>query len=101
MQRFPINVRYPREVRDSVQKLRDLPVLTARGAQIRLGDIASIRISDGPPMLKSENARPSGWVYIDLHGRDLSSAVREMQQAAAKQIKLPAAIPFPSGQLNI
>ena len=90
LQRYPINVRYPREVRDSVQKLRDLPVLTARGAQIRLGDIASIRISDGPPMLKSENARPSGWVYIDLHGRDLSSAVREMQQAVAKQIKLPA-----------
>ena len=60
LQRFPINVRYPREVRDSVQKLRDLPVLTARGAQIRLGDVASIRISDGPPMLKSENARLSG-----------------------------------------
>ena len=73
-----------------MQKLRDLPVLTERGAQIRLGDVASIRISDGPPMLKSENARPSGWVYIDLHGRDLSSAVREMQQAVAKQIKLPA-----------
>ena len=90
LQRFPINVRYPREVRDSVQKLRDLPVLTARGAQIRLGDVATIRISDGPPMLKSENARPSGWVYIDLHGRDLSSAVREMQQAVTKQIKLPA-----------
>ncbi len=90
LQRFPINVRYPREVRDSVQKLRDLPVLTARGAQIRLGDVATIRISDGPPMLKSENARPSGWVYIDLHGRDLSSAVRQMQQEVAKQIELPA-----------
>src|SRR6185503_5363163 len=82
-------VRYPREIRDSVQKLRDLPVLTERGAQIRLGDFAAIRINDGPPMLKSENARLSGWVYIDLHGRDLSSAVREMQQAVARQIKLP------------
>ncbi len=89
LQRFPINVRYPREIRDSVQKLRDLPVLTARGAQIRLGDVAAIRITDGPPMLKSENARLSGWVYIDLHGRDLSSAVRDMQRAVAKEIRLP------------
>jgi copper/silver efflux system protein len=88
-QRFPINVRYPRELRDSVQKLRDLPILTDRGAQIRLGDVAAIGISDGPPMLKSENGRLSGWVYIDLHGRDLSSAVREMQEAVAKQVSLP------------
>src|SRR5712672_1837671 len=90
LQRFPINVRYPREIRDSVEKLRDLSVLTARGAQIRLGDVAAIRITDGPPMLKSENARLSGWVYIDLHGRDLSSAVHEMQDAVAKEIQLPA-----------
>jgi copper/silver efflux system protein len=90
MQRFPINVRYPREVRDSLQNLRDLPVLTDRGAQIRLGDVADIRIADGPSMLKSENARLSGWVYIDLRGRALSSAVRDMQRAVAREIKLPA-----------
>ncbi|MYN16818.1 CusA/CzcA family heavy metal efflux RND transporter [Rugamonas sp. FT107W] len=90
LQRFPINVRYPREVRDSVEKLRDLPVLTARGAQIRLGDVAAIRIVDGPPMLKSENARLSGWVYVDIRGRDLSAAVREMQQRVASQVALPA-----------
>ena len=90
LQRFPINLRYPREVRDSVSKLRDLAVLTERGAQIRLGDVAAITISDGPPMLKSENARLSSWVYIDLHGRDLSSAVRDMQQAVASEVKLPA-----------
>ena len=90
LQRFPINVRYPREVRDSVQKLRDLPVQTERGAQIRLGDVAAIKINDGPPMLKSENARLSGWVYVDIRGRDLSSAVREMQQAVNKEVKLPA-----------
>jgi Cu(I)/Ag(I) efflux system membrane protein CusA/SilA len=89
LQRFPINVRYPREIRDSVEKLRDLPMLTDRGAQVRLGDVAAIGVSDGPPMLKSENARLSGWVYIDLHGRDLSSAVRDMQSAVAKQIHLP------------
>ena len=90
LQRFPINLRYPRELRDSVEKLRDLPVLTERGAQIRLGDVAEIRITDGPPMLKSENARLSGWVYIDLHGRDLSSAVRDMQEAVAREVTLPA-----------
>ena len=90
LERFPISVRYPREIRDSVQKLRDLSVLTERGAQIRLGDVADIGISDGPPMLKSENARLSSWVYIDLHGRALSSAVHDMQQAVARQVRLPA-----------
>ena len=90
LQRFPINLRYPRELRDSVEKLRDLPVLTDRGAQIRLGDVAAIGISDGPPMLKSENAKLTGWVYVDLRGRDLSSAVHDMQRAVAKRVKLPA-----------
>jgi Cu(I)/Ag(I) efflux system membrane protein CusA/SilA len=90
LQRFPINVRYPREVRDSLEKLRQLPVLTTRGAQIRLGDVATIRINDGPPMLRSENGRLSGWVYVDIRGRDMRSAVREMQQAVARAVKLPA-----------
>ncbi len=90
LQRFPINVRYPREVRDSVENLRNLPILTDRGAQIRLRDVATVRISDGPPMLKSENARLSGWVYVDIRGRDLLSAVREMQRAVTNQVKLPA-----------
>jgi Cu(I)/Ag(I) efflux system membrane protein CusA/SilA len=89
LQRFPINVRYPREVRDSVEKLRSLPILTPRGAQIRLRDVAVIHITDGPPMLKSENARLSGWVYIDIRGRDLQSAVRDMQQAVDRDVKLP------------
>ncbi|AWL03031.1 efflux RND transporter permease subunit [Massilia oculi] len=88
LQRFPINVRYPREFRDSVENLRQLPVLTPRGAQIRLGDVAAIRINDGPPMLRSENARLSGWVYVDIRGRDMNSVVRDMQQAVAKEVKL-------------
>ena len=90
LQRFPINVRYPRELRDSVESLRNLPVLTERGAQIRLGDVARISIADGPPMLRSENARLAGWVYIDIRGRDLRSAVKDMQRAVAEQVKLPA-----------
>jgi Cu(I)/Ag(I) efflux system membrane protein CusA/SilA len=89
LQRFPINVRYPREIRDSVENIRNLPFVTERGAQIRLSDVATIRISDGPPMLKSENSRLSGWVYVDLHGRDLSSAVREMQRTVAQEVTLP------------
>jgi Cu(I)/Ag(I) efflux system membrane protein CusA/SilA len=89
LQRFPINLRYPREVRDSVEDLRALSLLTERGAQIRLGDVARIRIADGPPMLKSENARLSGWIYVDIHGRDLTSAVHDMQRAVAEGVKLP------------
>jgi len=89
LRRFPINVRYPREYRDSLERLRELPIQTERGAQIRLADVADIRITDGAPMLKSENARLSGWVYVDLQGRDLRSAVREMQSAVAQKVKLP------------
>ena len=88
LQRFPINVRYPREIRDSVENIRNLPIVTERGAQITLGTIANIKIADGPPMLKSENARLSGWVYIDIRGRDLQSVVRDMQLAVAKDVKL-------------
>ena len=90
LQRFPVNVRYPRELRDSVQKLRELPIVTERGAQVPLGAVADIRVTDGPPMLKSENARPSGWVYVDIRGRDLRSAVTDMQSAVARAVKLPA-----------
>ena len=88
LQRFPINVRYPREIRDSVEKLRRLPFVTERGLRLVLGDVADIRISDGPPMLRSENARLSGWVYVDIRGRDLKSAVRDMQQAVNEKVKL-------------
>ena len=88
LQRFPISVRYPRETRDSVEKIRNLPIVTERGAQITLSSVAEIKISDGPPMLKSENSRLSGWVYVDIRGRDLKSAVEEMQQAVAKKVKL-------------
>ncbi len=90
LQRFPISVRYPREIRDSLEKLRKLPIVSERGARLVLSDVASLRITDGPPMLRSENARLSGWVYVDIRGRDLRSAVLEMQRVVAGQVALPA-----------
>jgi len=89
-ERFPINIRYPREIRDSVDNLRQLPVVTDRGAQITLGDVASLKISDGPPMIRSENARLSGYVYVDIRNTDLQSAVKAMQVAVAQNVVLPA-----------
>ena len=89
LQRFPINVRYPREIRDSLDKLRALPMVTERGARLVLSDVADVRITDGPPMLRSENARLSGWVYVDIRGRDLKSAVQDMQRVVAQKVQLP------------
>ena len=90
--RFPISVRYPRELRDSVQKLRDLPVLTPGGAQLTLGSVAKIAVTDGPPMIKSENGRLSGWIYVDARGRDLASVVADMRDRVASDVTLPAGI---------
>ncbi|MGP5446458.1 efflux RND transporter permease subunit [Pseudomonas helleri] len=86
--RFPINVRYPRAWRDSLSALQQLPIYTPQGSQITLGTAATVRISEGPPMLKSENARPSGWVYIDVRDRDLASVVRDLRQAISEQVHL-------------
>ncbi|GHD58610.1 efflux RND transporter permease subunit [Jeongeupia chitinilytica] len=90
--RYPINVRYPREIRDSVQKLRDLPVVTPNGAQITLATVAKIAVVDGPPMLKSENGRLASWVYIDVRDRDLGAVVADLQAAVAQQLKAPPGI---------
>jgi copper/silver efflux system protein len=86
--RFPINVRYPRDLRDSVEEIRMLPIVTPMGAQIPLAALAGVRIVEGPPMLRSENARLSGWVYVDAHGRDLVSVVRDLQAAVARDVNL-------------
>ncbi|NRH28877.1 efflux RND transporter permease subunit [Pseudomonas sp. MS19] len=86
--RFPISVRYPKEWRDSLSRLRELPIITANGSQITLGMVASISVSDGPPMLKSENARPSGWVYIDVRERDLASVVSDLREAIDQNVTL-------------
>ncbi|MFZ3194176.1 MAG: efflux RND transporter permease subunit [Moraxellaceae bacterium] len=99
--RYPINIRYPREIRDSLEGLRNLPILTNSGQQITLGTVTNISISDGPPMLKSENARPTGWVYIDVHERDLSSVVADLRQVISKQVQLKAGMSITySGQFE-
>lgn len=99
--RYPINVRYPREQRDSIERLRQLPILTELGAQITLGTVAQINVSSGPPMLKSENARLSGWVYVDVHDRDLSSTVADLRKALSAQVQLTPGISLAySGQFE-
>ena len=88
--RFPINVRFPRELRDSVEKLKILPIITKEGATVPLGTVADIEITDGPPMIKSENARPNVWVYIDIQDRDLGGFVNEAKATLDKELQLPA-----------
>jgi Cu(I)/Ag(I) efflux system membrane protein CusA/SilA len=99
--RFPINVRYPRELRDSVQGLRDLPFLTQTGAQITLGTVARLDLTDGPSMINSENARPSGWVYIDARDRDLASVVADLRSVVARGVPLKPGVSLSySGQFE-
>lgn len=88
--RFPINVRFPRELRDSVEKLKSLPIITEQGATVPLGDVAEIKVTDGPPMIKSENARPNVWVYVDIQDRDLGGFVKDAKAMLDKELQLPA-----------
>ncbi|MBA3729428.1 MAG: efflux RND transporter permease subunit, partial [Sphingomonas sp.] len=87
--RFPINVRFPREMRDSVAALKQLPVITSEGAVVPLSLVADISVTQGPSMIKSENARPAVWVYIDVRDRDLVGFVRDAQATVAKSVRLP------------
>ena len=89
LERYPVNLRFPREQRDDVEKLRELPLLTASGEQVPLGRIAEVLIVDGPPMLKSENARLNGWTFVDIRGIDLGSYVDEARRLVREQVKLP------------
>ncbi len=90
LERYPVNVRYPQRVRDSVEQLRLLPIVTPHGARIALADVADVTVVDGPPAIKSENARLNGWTYVDITGRDLGSYVAEAQQVVTDAVPLPA-----------
>ena len=89
LERYPINIRYPRDVRDSLDKLRNLPLVTPTGAHIPLEEVADVRVEAGPGLIKTENARLNGWIYIDIEGRDLGSYVIDAQQAVAEKVDLP------------
>ncbi len=90
LERYPVNIRYPREIRDSLDRLRLLPIVTPAGARIPLGDVATIEVTDGPPMIKSENARLNGWVFIDVQDRDLGGYVNDAREHVANVVELPA-----------
>ena len=89
-ERYPINVRYQSDVRDSQDKLRNLPIVTPMGANIPLGEVADVRIESGPGLIKSENARLNGWTLVDIQDRDLGSYVAEAQRVVKEQLDLPA-----------
>ena len=90
LERYPINVRFPRDYRDSVKNLRNLPVVTPGGAQVTLGRLAHVDIVDGPSMIRSENARLNGWIYVDIAGRDLASYVQQARHVVAHEVVLPS-----------
>ncbi len=89
-ERYPINLRYPQEYRNSPEQIALLPIITPNGQYIALGDVATIAIDDGPPGIKSENARINGWTYIDIGDVDVGSYVASAQQRVKEELILPA-----------
>ncbi len=90
LERYPVNLRYPRYMRDSLEQLKLLPIVTPAGQHITLQAVADLRVEDGPPMIKSENARLNGWIYVDIGGVDLGTYVDAARKAVAEQVDLPA-----------
>ena len=90
LERFPIVVRYPRAVRDTLASLRTLPIVAPNGAQVTLGQVADLTITDGPPMITSEDGVPATYVYVDSASGDLGGLVATLQRAVARQVQLPA-----------
>ncbi|MAG64960.1 MAG: CusA/CzcA family heavy metal efflux RND transporter [Pseudomonadales bacterium] len=99
--RYPISLRYPREWRDSLSDLRDLPIYTPAGSQITLGTVAQVSVTDGPPMLKSENARLTGWVYVDVRDRDMAAVVNDLRTKIGDEVPLESGMSISySGQFE-
>ncbi len=100
--RYPINIRYPQDYRNSPQALKQMPILTPMKQQITLGDVADIKVVSGPTMLKTENARPASWIYIDARGRDMVSVVNDIKTAISQKVKLrPGTSVSFSGQFEL
>lgn len=90
LERYPVNLRYPQAYRDSPEALANLPIVTPNGTHIPLSEVARVTIDDGPPAIKSENARLNGWVFVDITERDLGSFVADAQAAVNEHIELPS-----------
>lgn len=89
LERYPVNLRYPRHTRDDIDKLMELPLVTPSGAHIPLSRVANIHVTEGPPMIKTENARLNGWTFVDIRDVDLGSYVKNARQTLKEKLKLP------------
>lgn len=102
IERYPINIRYPQDYRNSVSALRLLPILTPNKQQIVLEDVADVIVQMGPPMLKTENARPTSWIYIDARGRDMVSVIKDIDTAIKQNVKMKAGLSYSfTGQFEL
>ena len=102
IERYPINIRYPQSYRDSPVALRNLPILTPNNQQITLGDVAHISVQSGPPMLKTENARPTSWIYIDTRDRDMVSVIKDINIAIQNDVQITPGISYSfTGQFEL
>lgn len=100
--RCPITIRFPQSWRDSPEALRNLPIISGSGQSLTLGDVAEIRTSLGPSMLRTENARPAAWVFVDARDRDMASVVRDLREAIAKSVSLKPGVSVAfSGQYEL
>tara|TARA_R110002074_G_scaffold27774_3_gene80423 strand:- start:6578 stop:9709 length:3132 start_codon:yes stop_codon:yes gene_type:complete len=90
LERYPVNLRYPQDFRSSPEKLAEMPIVTPGGQRIPLGDVANVYVEDGPPAIKSENARLNGWSYVDIEDIDVGTYVENAQKVVAEKLKLPA-----------
>ncbi len=101
LERYPVNVRYPRELRNDIDKLRALAVPTPMGHAVPLASVADIRTGKGPPSIKSENARRTAWIYVDLKTDDVGGYVRKAQEIVRKEVPLPPGVSIQwSGQFE-
>ncbi|MEW8508069.1 MAG: efflux RND transporter permease subunit [Candidatus Thiodiazotropha sp.] len=89
LERYPINIRFPREQRDDIKKLSELPIVTPSSAQVPLSQVATVRVVDGPPLIKTENARLNGWTFIDIRDADIGGYINKGEQLLAERLQLP------------
>ncbi|EKT55416.1 CusA/CzcA family heavy metal efflux RND transporter [Providencia burhodogranariea] len=102
IERYPINIRYPQDYRNSISAMRSLPILTPNKQQIVLSDVADVFVQMGPPMLKTENARPTSWIYIDARGRDMVSVISDIDTAIKDNIQMKPSVSYSfTGQFEL